>query len=49
MIRPEREGISRSREFPGLWIDVAALLARDTKQLRAVLERGFARREHAAF
>ncbi|HLQ46279.1 MAG TPA: Uma2 family endonuclease [Planctomycetaceae bacterium] len=49
MIRPEREGISRSREFPGLWIDVAALMARDTKRLRAALDRGLARREHAAF
>lgn len=49
MIRPDREGISRSREFPGLWIDIAALMARDTKQLRAVLERSLARREHATF
>ena len=49
MIRPDREGISRSREFPGLWIDVAALMARDTKRLRTALERGLARREHGTF
>ena len=49
MIRPGREGISRSREFPGLWIDVAALLDQDTKRLRAAVERGVARREHAVF
>lgn len=49
MIKPDRQGISRSREFPGLWIDVAALLARDTNRLRTALERGLARREHATF
>ena len=42
MIRPGREGISRSREFPGLWIDVAALLDQDTKRLRAAVDRGVA-------
>ena len=47
MIKPDRQGISRSREFPGLWIDNAALLARDTNRLRTALERGLARREHA--
>ena len=48
-IRPGREGISGSREFPGLWIDVAALLDQDTKRLRVAVDRGLARREHAAF
>lgn len=49
LIKPDRQGISRSREFPGLWIDIAALMARDTNQLRAALERGLARREHGGF
>lgn len=49
MIRQGREGISRSREFPGLWIDVPALLDQATKRLRAAVDRGLARREHAAF
>ncbi len=41
--------MNRSREFPGLWIDITALLARDTNRLRTALERGLARREHSAF
>lgn len=49
LVKPDRQGLSRSREFPGLWIDVAALLARDTQTIRAGLERGLARREHATF
>ena len=43
MIKPNRQGISRSRVFPGLWIDGRALLARDTK--RPVKERAEAVRE----
>jgi Uma2 family endonuclease len=49
MIKPNRQGISRSRVFPGLWIDGRALLARDTKRLIAAVEQGLASRAHAAF
>ncbi len=49
MIRPNRQGISKSRVFPGLWIEVEALLARDRKRLLAILEQGLASRPHAAF
>jgi Uma2 family endonuclease len=48
-IQPNREGISRSRIFPGLWIDVAALLACNSSRLREVAERGLASKAHAAF
>jgi Uma2 family endonuclease len=48
-IRPNRQGISRSRVFPGLWLDVAALLRRDAQRLVEVLQQGLAAREHAAF
>ena len=48
-IEPTREGIYRSRVFPGLWIDGPALMAKDSAQLRKTVERGLARREHATF
>jgi Uma2 family endonuclease len=49
MIRPTRQGISRSRVFPGLWLDVAALLRLDSARLMEVLQQGLASRAHAAF
>lgn len=48
-IRPNREGISRSRVFPGLWIDIDALLRRDSARLLEVLRQGLASRPHASF
>lgn len=48
-IRPNREGISRSRVFPGLWIDIEALLRRDSRRLMEVLQQGLASRPHASF
>ena len=48
-IRPNRQGISRSRVFPGLWLDAAALLRLDSTRLMEVLQQGLADRSHAAF
>ncbi len=48
-IRPNRQGISRSRVFPGLWIDARALLARDSARLMEVVQSGLASQEHARF
>jgi Uma2 family endonuclease len=48
-VRPDRQGVARSRIFPGLWVDVPALLRRDSDRTRAVLEEGLASRPHAAF
>ncbi len=48
-LEPGPDGIYRSEVFPGLWLDPTALLARDWRQLRAVVERGCATPEHAAF
>ena len=48
-VSPGADGLYRSRVFPGLWLDPQALLARDTRRLRAVLDQGFATPEHAAF
>ena len=42
-------GVLRSRVFPGLWLDVDALLAQDMAKLLSVLQQGLAAPEHAAF
>jgi Uma2 family endonuclease len=48
-VPPDQDGIYRSRAFPGLWLDPSALLAGDTRRLRAILDQGFATNEHGAF
>ena len=48
-IRPDRKGISRSRVFPGLWVDIEALLRRDSERLLGVLGQGLVSRPHASF
>jgi hypothetical protein len=48
-IRTDRDGVARSRVFPGLWIHVEALLDRDGPQLIATLQQGLAGRAHVAF
>jgi Uma2 family endonuclease len=42
-------GIHRSRQFPGLWLDTAALFANSLPRLFATLQQGLATAEHAAF
>ena len=49
IILPDSKGISRSRVFPGLWIDGRALLARESSRVLKVLKQGLASREYAAF
>jgi hypothetical protein len=46
---PDADGILRSRQFPGLWLDPAALLRDDMPQVLAVLQSGVATAEHQAF
>lgn len=48
-IRPDREGISRSRLFPGFWTDTQALLYCDWQRMMEVLLQGLASRPHASF
>jgi Uma2 family endonuclease len=48
-LAPDSDGILRSRCFPGLWLDPAALWRRDRKQILAVLQQGLASPEHAGF
>ena len=48
-MKPDSDGIYRSKVFPGLWLDPEALLCRDRKKLLAVLQRGLASKEHKEF
>jgi len=45
----EADGTLRSRVFPGLWLDVRALLAGDGPRVMAKLQEGLQSAEHAAF
>jgi Uma2 family endonuclease len=43
------DGIFRSREFPGLWLDAEAMLRTDRRRVLDALRQGLATPEHAAF
>lgn len=46
---PDAEGILKSQVFPGLWLDVAALLRGDMKAVLALIRLGLDSPEHRAF
>ena len=46
---PSADGIVRSEVFPGLWLDVAALVRRDGKAVQAALQQGLDSPSHAEF
>ncbi len=48
-IQPDEQGILKSEIFPGLWLDVAALMTDDLRRVLAVLHDGLASPDHAAF
>jgi Uma2 family endonuclease len=48
-VPPDPDGIYRSRVFPGLWLDPAALFAYDLPAIIATVDRGLASPEHAEF
>jgi Uma2 family endonuclease len=48
-LEPGADGIIRSRCFPGLWFDPAALWRNDLMLLLAILQQGIATAEHASF
>ena len=48
-LEPRSDGVIRSRIFPGLWLDIRALLAGDEDKVSRVLEKGLRSAEHAAF
>jgi Uma2 family endonuclease len=45
----DKHGVIHSRLFPGLWLDVKALLADSPSQVMATLQKGLASADHAAF
>jgi hypothetical protein len=45
----DSDGIIRSRVFPGLWLDVAAMLDRNLARVLTILNQGIATAEHAEF
>jgi Uma2 family endonuclease len=44
-----KDGVFRSREFPGLWLDAEAVLRSQRPRVLAALRQGLATLEHAAF
>ncbi len=48
-LRPDAQGVYRSESFPGLWLDTAAILRGDLAGVLAMVQRGVASPEHAAF
>jgi Uma2 family endonuclease len=48
-IAPDEDGLLRSRIFPGLWLNPAALWAGDVQALAATLQQGIATSEHGEF
>lgn len=46
-LEPDADGIIKSRVFPGLWLDVTALLAGEMTKVLAVVQQGLNSAEHA--
>jgi Uma2 family endonuclease len=46
---PDQTGVFRSEVFPGLWLDVPALIADNLANLLTTLQHGLASNEHATF
>jgi Uma2 family endonuclease len=48
-LAPTKSGIHQSNVFPGLWLDLGALITGDLAKVHAVLRKGLASKKHAAF
>ena len=48
-LKPRADGVIRSRVFPGLWLDVRALVAGDEDKVSRTMERGIKSPEHTSF
>ena len=48
-LAPGPDGVTRSEVFPGLWLDAAAMAARDATRVNAALQQGLQSSEHARF
>lgn len=49
LLKPDADGITRSRIFPGLWLDASALLNGNLQQVLASLIQGTQSADHQAF
>jgi Uma2 family endonuclease len=49
LLEPNNQGILKSHVYPGLWLDVAALLRGEMTQVLAVLQQGLTSPEHQDF
>ncbi|MBD0262025.1 MAG: Uma2 family endonuclease, partial [Tolypothrix sp. Co-bin9] len=48
-LEADANGVIKSRIFPGLWLDMTALLTREMTKVLAVLQQGLNSTEHQAF
>jgi len=48
-LKANKQGVLKSRVFPGLWIDCPSLLARDSTKLITTVQQGVASADHAEF
>ena len=48
-LAPDADGILRSQQFPGLWLDAAAMTSGNLKRVIQVVQQGVASAEHAEF
>jgi Uma2 family endonuclease len=48
-LTPGTDGITRSEVFPGLWLDLEALLRQDSQRVLGVLMQGLQSQEHGSF
>lgn len=48
-LAPDADGITRSRIFPGLWLDISALLNQNLQQVLTTLQQGTQSQAHQAF
>ncbi len=49
LLRPDGQGVFRSREFPGLWLDEPALWEDDIARVLRTLDRGLKSAAHGEF
>jgi Uma2 family endonuclease len=49
LLQPGEDGVGRSRIFPGLWLDVDAMLKGDMAKVLSVLQKGLESSEHGEF
>ncbi len=48
-LKPRHDGVHCSQVFPGLWLDLRALLAGEHRRVSTVLDKGLRSAEHTAF